>query len=469
MLPRLPPLRPLHRLTAWWHSLSPTGLFVASFALLIALGTAGLLWLPNLYTGEGLSVIDALFTITSAVCVTGLVVVDTATYFTSWGQAWVLVFIQLGGLGLFTLSTLIIGALGRRLSLRSEMIAGPPIELSHRRTVVALTMAVCKFTFAIEAAGAVLLWIQWAPRYGVAAATWHAVFHSVSAFCNAGFSTFTGNMVGFADNPVVLQVISWLIILGGTGWLSIEETMRWWKARKSERPLRLSSHTWSALLVTGVLLVGGAALFAAFEWRGVLAPFGLVDKISNAWFMSAVPRTAGFQSISYTEVTNASAYLTILLMFIGGSPGSTAGGIKTTSFAVLVALAIARVRSRRYVSLHGRTIPEATVQRAVSLTMVAGALLAFTVFALSFTEEHATVAQARQNFLPHLFEATSAFGTVGLSMDLSPTLSKLGKLLIIGLMFVGRVGPLAFFAAISLPGSDQLREYRPAREDVITG
>lgn len=470
MAPHLRDYQPLRPVALWWHSLSPPALFVASFALLIALGTAGLLLLPGLYTGAPLSPLDAAFTMTSAVCVTGLIVVDTATWFTFWGQLWLLLFIQLGGLGLFTLSTLIIGAMGRRLSLRSEMIAGPPIEVSYRHAVADLTVRVARFTFAIEAGGALALWTQFVGEHGFLGGLWHAVFHSVSAFCNAGFSTFSDSLMGQARSPLVIVPITLLVIVGGFGYLATEEAQRWWKAGGPKGELRLSSHTWAAAVATAVLLAAGTALFALFEWHGVLGQMGPVDKLVNAWSMSVMPRTAGFNSIAYPQVSNASAYLTVILMVIGGSPGSTAGGIKTTAAAVLVALAISRVRGRRYVSLHDRSVPNSTVQRTTSLALVAFVVLSIAVFMLSFSEAGAqTSVQERASFLPQLFETASALGTVGLSMDLTPTLSSLGKLLVIVLMFMGRVGPLAFFAALSLKSSSLPGDFRPAREDLIVG
>ncbi len=460
----------LNRLYVWWMGLSPPLLFVVSFAALIAAGTAGLMWLPGL-TARPLAPLDALFTVTSAVCVTGLTVADTAGAFTRWGQAWLLLFIQLGGLGVFTLSTLIIGSLVEKLSLRTEVLVGAPVELAQRRSVVALMAIVVRFTLTFEAAGAVLLYVQWIGDYGPADGAWHAAFHSVSAFCSAGFTILPNGLMGQAERPGILLPLTVLSIAGSFGFLSIEEAARWWRLRKPDgqpRP-RLSSHTFASAVVTAALLVGGAALFAVFEWRGVLGGFSVADKLTNAWTMAAM-RTSGFNAVAYTDISNASAYLTVMLMFVGGAPGSTAGGIKTTALAILVALAVSRIRGRRYVTLHGRTLPEATVQRTVSLTMVAFALLVAALFVLSYSEVPAGDIEAgRRLFLPHLFELASALGTAGLSMGVTPGLSAVGKVLVIGLMFVGRVGPLAFFAAISVRAADVPGGYRLAREDVIVG
>jgi trk system potassium uptake protein TrkH len=460
----------LRRLRRLWSGLSPEALLSLSFLLLIAFGTVGLLALPGLYTGERLSPLDALFTMTSAVCVTGLAVVDTASYFTRWGQAWLLLFIQLGGVGLLSLTTLVISALGRRVSLRSEVMVGAPVDPTHRRDVVSLTLSVLRFTLGTEALGAAALWLLWGPQLGWAEAGWHAVFHSVSAFCNAGFSTFRTSLVGFSEQPATLGVVSVLIILGGIGYLSAEESLRWWRRRSGLGLRRLSVHTFAALSGTAILLVAGTVLFAVFEWGGVLRGFGPVDRWVNAWFMSVTARTAGFNSLSYAEVGNASAYLTILLMVVGGSPGSTAGGLKTTTFMVLVALALSRIRGQRNARLHGRAIPRGTVERTVSVALLAFALMTAAVFVLNVSETRGLgAAQARQAFLPLLFEVVSAFCTVGLSMDLTPALSGFGKLLMIGLMFIGRVGPLLFFAALTLRARSQRLEVRPAQEDLIVG
>jgi trk system potassium uptake protein len=455
-----------------WRHLSPPTLFVGSFALLIGIATAGLLLLPGLYTGEPLRFVDALFTSTSAVCVTGLIVVDTATYFTIWGQLWVLLFIQLGGLGLITLTTVIIAALGRRLSLRSEVLIVPPGDghAGRRSDIAAVAVAAAKFSLAAEAVGALVLWPLFLSEGGPLEAAWHAAFHAVSALCNAGFSTFTTSLVAHAERPGVPLVISALIVLGGLGYLTTEELFRWWRARKQSAPRRLSSHSFAVVVTSLALLAFGTLLFAVFEWRGVLRGFGVVDKVVNAWFMAVTPRTAGFNTVSYGDLTNASAFLTVLLMLVGGSPGSMAGGFKTTTLAILVALAMARTRARRHVELHGRTLPEGTVERTVSLVLVGSAVVMAAVFLMNVSgAAGADLASHRAAVLPLIFEVVSAFSTVGLSMDVTPTLGVFAKLLLTVLMFLGRVGPLVFFAALSFKASTAPRGMRAAREDVIVG
>ncbi len=457
------------RLFRWWHDLPPPTLFVASFLLLILVCTFGLLALPGLYTGERLHGIDALFTATSAVCVTGLIVVDTATHFTFWGQLYLLVFIQLGGLGLLTLTSVLIGAMGRRLSLRSEMITLPSARFRPEEGVVELMKAVVKFPFVVGLCGAVVLFFFFVFRHPVHEALWHAVFHAVSAFCNAGFSTYSDSLMSWQRHPGVLVTVSLLVIVGGLGYFTILEVRRYLRQRRDGVRVRLSSHSSAVLWVTGILLVSATALYAWFEWGEVLRHMSAANRLSNAWFMSVTSRTAGFNSVSYTDIGNDSAYLTILLMMVGGSPGSTAGGLKTTTLAVLAALAISKMRQLPYVELRGRGIPDGTIQRTVGLALLAFFLVTGAVFLLNAIEDvHVVAADAHRDFLPLMFEAVSAFATCGLSMDRTFGLDTASRLVVIGLMFVGRVGLLSFFTALTLkrpvPG-----RYRPAHEDVVVG
>lgn len=454
-------------------------LFVTSFVLLIAIGTIGLMALPGLQLGDKLGFIDSLFTMTSAVCVTGLVVADTATQFTGLGQLWILVFIQLGGIGLISLTTLLIGAMGQRLSLRSEMLSVAPTRAGDRPAVWELTVAVTKFSLIVEAIGAVALFLCWLPDLSVGEAAWAGVFHSVSAYCNAGFSTFSTSLIGHASNPVALVVVSVLLIIGGIGYLTFEELVRWWKTRRAQRAgarivhhgsRRMSSHTWAVVMTTGVLLGAGWFLFAFFEWYGALGHLSVFDKITNAWFLSATPRTAGFNNVDYTLVGNDTSALTMLLMFIGGSPGSTAGGIKTTTVAVLAALGLSRFRGRRYVSLKDRAIPQGTVERTVGIVLLALFVIVASFFAISAIEAVGQDAvTSRAQFLPIAFEVVSAFATVGLSMNYTPELESPSKLIVAALMFIGRVGLFSFFTAVMLRRAQPPAFKRPAQEDLIVG
>ena len=460
------------KLKAFWEALTPSQLFAGSFLLLILLGTIGFKALPGLYAGEELSWLDALFTATSAVCVTGLIVVDTATYFTTWGQAYILLLIQLGGLGIIAFTSVIIVALGRRLSLRHEALASGPTDLVPDLNYRDLTRAVFKFTFAAEAVGALLLYLCWVPTFGWRGALWHAFFHAVSAFCNAGFSTFTTSLMDFQHNGPLLVVVMALVVIGGLGFLTLEELYTWRRSRRggARRRFRLSVHSQIVLGTTAVLLVGGWVLFTTFEWSNTLSDMPVGARLVNGLFASVTTRTAGFNTISYAEAYPSTNFLTILFMSIGGSPGSTAGGLKTTTVALLGLLAWSRLRGVHHTSISSRTIPGETVYRAMGLFVVAFGIVTAGIYVLTIVEfESFVMPEAGGNFLVHMFEAVSAFNTVGLSMGATGGLTTSGRWITILLMFVGRVGPLTVAAAMSRGEKRRTGMTRYAHEDVAVG
>lgn len=455
---------------ALWREISAPQLFTGSFLLLILLGTIGLKSLPGLYTGDELGWLDALFTATSAVCVTGLIVVDTATYFTPAGQAFILLMIQLGGLGMLTFTTLIILALGGRLSLRQETMTGSMADIAPHVERKHLTRDVIIFTFLVEAVGAALLYLLWIPKFGLQHAAWPAIFHSISAFCNAGFSTFSDSLTGFQTAPGTLLVVMSLIVVGGIGFLTLEELHVRRKALRTGRVIRLSMHSKIVLAATAALIVGGWAAFTLFEWHVTLAEMPVWARPINSLFMSVTARTAGFNTIDYGQAADGSNFLTILLMSIGGSPGSTAGGLKTTTIALIGLLAWSRFRGVEVTSLWGRSIPEETIQRAIGLFVVAFGLVTIAIFILTSTEiGRVAHSQAGGNFLVYMFEAASAFNTVGLSMGVTDGLSTAGRWTTILLMYIGRVGPLTFAAAIALRQPTPEGEFRYAYEEVVVG
>lgn len=455
--------------------LTPPRQFLLSFIALIGICTLGLLVLPGLYTGERLGFVDALFTATSAVCVTGLIVVDTATYFTVWGQLWILLFIQAGGLGLLTFATIILAALGRRLSLRTEGVFSASLTMASRINVKQLVRDIVLFTLFIEAIGAAILYALWAPSMGWGGAVWHAIFQSVSAFCNAGFSTFSDSLMGFQEAPVTLILMMVLIVVGGIGFLTVEELVMWWHTgkQKGERQHRLSVHSRIVLVSTAVLIVGGAIFLTPLEWNGVLREMPWPDRIVNGFFMSITPRTAGFNTIDHAVASDGANFFTILLMFIGGSPGSTAGGVKTTTFALVLLLAYSRLRGREAVNLVGRSIPPETVQRAVGLIAMAAIAVTGAILLLSTIEsvvfDPASGPEQGNTFLVTTFEAFSAFNTVGLSMGKTGDLTTAGRWIVVVLMYVGRVGPLTAAAALSRSRMIRSRSFRYAYEDVEIG
>lgn len=454
------PARGRRRVLTDW--LSPSRMLVLSFAALVAAGTLGFRLLPGIYTGPRMGWIDSLFMATSAVCVTGLVVINPATALTFYGQLWALLLIQLGGLGLLTLTSGILLTVGRRLSLRHEELMRSPsedAEIDYRQ----LVRRVLRYTMLIELAGAVVLYAGWVGELGVGGAIWPAVFHAVSAFCNAGFSLFAGNMADRFHDPLALAVVMALVVLGGLGFLTLTELSRWLRTRSRGRR-RLSLHSRIVLVATVLAILFGALAFGAFEWDNTLAGMAVRDRVMNAFFGSITARTAGFNSIDYGHVSPPAAFATILLMFMGGAPGSTAGGVKVTTVALLVLLAASRLRGSRTVSAFHRTVPDETLGRASGLVVISMAILIAALFLLIATDPVATSYDA---FVRYLFEAVSAFGTVGLSMDLTTSLSPASRLVIAALMFIGRVGVMSLAAALAL--EPETLAFRYAKEDVAVG
>jgi trk system potassium uptake protein TrkH len=466
-----------------WRFLSASQLFVGAFLGLVVLGTAGFKVLPGLYTGAELSWLDALFTATSAVCVTGLIVVDTAEFFTTWGQAYVLLLIQLGGLGIISFTSLIIVALGQRLSLRTETLAAGGAEVAPQVDRRALLRAVFLFTFAVEALGALALYACWVPELGWGGAVWPSVFHAVSAFCNAGFSTFSDSLMGFQTNAPLLLVVMALIVLGGIGFLTLAELSLWWRAKRplglSDEPtgdsrpgqrFRLSTHSQLVLLTTAALLVVGWIAFTAIEWRHALGEMPVWARLTNGLFASVTTRTAGFNTIDYGSAHPSTNFLTTILMFVGGSPGSTAGGVKTTTLALLGLVALSRLRGLPTTNAFGRTIPERTVSRAVGLLVLAVGLTTVVVLVFTASELPGPFAAGppHAGFFAYFFEAVSAFNTVGLSMGVTGELSAVGRWTTVAAMFAGRVGPLTLAAALSRNRTGS-GDFRYAYEDVMVG
>jgi len=444
---------------------SAVQLLTLSFLALIALGTTGLLVLPGLYAGPRLSLVDALFTATSAVCVTGLIVVDTATYFTPLGKAWVALLIQLGGLGILTIATAVIVAMGRQPGLSVHESVGQQATQRSMPWIRRLLRSVVVLTLTAELCGALILWLRWGPLFGWGRALGHAVFHAVSAFCNAGFSTFSDSLVGFRSDPLTLGTVAVLIVCGGLGFVVFADL--WWRyVRRGTR--RLGLHATLVLSTTAVLVIGATILFYAFESGTTLADLPVVDRLSNAVFMAVTPRTAGFNTVNYDAVSDPSLVLTVFLMIIGGSPGSTAGGIKTTTVALLALLFLSYLRGRRYVSIRGRTVPSEIVNLATGVVVAGVIILATAVFLLMLSEVSPETTD-RAVLVRAGFEAVSAFGTVGLSMGQTATLTAAGKLVITFLMFLGRVGPLTLAAAMAIAGRRRRIHYRHAHETVIVG
>lgn len=443
--------------------IDPPVLLVLSFGALILIGTL-LLSLPVAWgPGRQIGTLDALFTATSAVCVTGLITVDTAGAWSPFGQAVILVLIQLGGLGILTFSTFLLLLLGRSVSLtQRSVLARTHGRLAHIH-VRELLIRIVSYALAVEAAGAVLLSIAFARDDGIQAGVWRGVFHAVSAFCNAGFSLFSDSLEGYAGSWVVNLVVMGLILLGGLGFIVIADL-----ESRARRPApRVSLHTKVVLATTGLLVVGGALGFFLFEYRNVLQGRPWDETLLVSVFQSVTPRTAGFNTVPYDRLTNSTLMMTIILMFIGGSPGSAAGGIKTSTAAILFGVLVSRAKGMRHATLFRRTVPERVVGEAVAIVLLSVAVVMTMTFALQWTELHDMAHPGvRGDFLSLNFEAVSAFGTVGLSMGETTGLRPSSKLVIILLMFVGRLGPLTVAVAM---GRRRRVEYQYAEEEVLVG
>jgi trk system potassium uptake protein TrkH len=401
--------------------------------------------------------------------VTGLTVADTGTRFSPFGQAVILALIQVGGLGIMTFAVFVGVVLGRKVAFTDRMVIQDSMHHTPKAGVRRLVRYVLTFTLAVEAAGALLLWLDFRHGFRAGEAVWHSVFHSVSAFCNAGFGLFPDSLVRYRGDLLVNLVVTALIVVGGLGFLVNMELWDGARARlRGGRAPLLTLHTRLALVVTVSLLAVGTIAFLLLEWDNVLRGMPPMERLLAAWFQSVTPRTAGFNTVDYGRLSSDTLFLTVFLMFVGASPGSTGGGIKTTTLGLLFALVVARWRGRGRAAVFHRTIPHAVMDRALLITLLAGALVFLAIGLLVASETHGTpFVAADHRFLALMFEAVSAFGTVGLSTGVTASLSPTGKLVLIALMFAGRVGPLTLVLAV---GSRQERgRFRYAEENVMVG
>jgi trk system potassium uptake protein TrkH len=449
-------------------NLSPAQALVFYYAAAIVLGTL-LLATPLAAHGEPLSLLDALFTATSAQCVTGLIVVNTGTKLTLFGQCVVLALIQVGGLGIMTFSVYLfiylkVGVSGRGRWIIHETLMHSPVN-SWRDLIRGIFL----MTLVIEAAGAVLLAFAFVPVLGFWEGVYSAVFHSISAFCNAGFSLFTDSLVGFRDNPLVNLTVMGLIILGGIGFLVIRELIQVARVRarkRSQRP-KLSLHTKIVLVASSFLIVFGAVMIGWLESGNSLAAMPFTEGLWTALFQSVTARTAGFNTIDLNTFRAPTVFLVIFLMFVGASPGSAGGGVKTTSMALFFAIFYNRLKGNQHTSLFRRTIPDEAITKALALVLLAIILIGIALFGLMIVQIPDLAHENMREFLGYTFEAFSAFGTVGLSIGATAKLNALGKLIIIVLMFVGRVGLLTM--AFAIAGRTRRHAPRYAEENIMIG
>ncbi|MBU8713026.1 MULTISPECIES: TrkH family potassium uptake protein [Brevibacillus] len=420
--------------------LDPPKTLVLGFALIILLGTF-LLTLPSAtVNGQGLPWLDSLFTATSATCVTGLVVVDTGTTFTTFGQMVILSLIQIGGLGFMTVATFFSLIMRKKISLRERLILQESLNQMTMEGVVRLAKMILIFTALAELIGGVLLSIRFAFDFPLPKAIYFGFFHAISNFNNAGFDLMGdfASLTGYVDDPLVTLVVCLLIILGGIGFIVVSDLYEYRHTR------RLSLHTKVVLSTTALLVLGGTVLIFILEYTNpkTLQPLSMLGKVLGSLYQSVTARTAGSNTLSIGDMRQSSLFLIILLMFIGASPGSTGGGIKTTTFATLIGAVIAQIKGKEDVIFFRQRILPHMIYKSLTVTMTGLFIVMAVTMALSITEEGA-------RFEMILFEVTSAFATTGLSMGLTPSLSPIGKTLIILTMFAGRVGPLTIAFALA--------------------
>lgn len=436
----------------------PGMVLVIGIATIIFIG-AILLNLP-MASNNGMSIgfIDSLLTATSAVSVTGLVPVNTAEHWTIFGKVVILVLIQVGGFGFMTSATLIAFITGKRIGLKERLIMQEQFNQDSFAGIVKLTKFVIFFTLTSEAIGALLLSLKFIPLYGAVTGLGYSIFHSISAFCNAGFDITGDSMVPFVGDTLINFTIMGLIILGGLGYTVYLDIARQKTFKK------LSLHTKVVLTVSLSLIVVGALFIFITEYSNpeTLASLPLYDKVLASLFQSVVARTAGFYSINLSGMFNAASFFIIMLMFIGGSPSSTAGGIKTTTFGTIVLTVISSIKGKENVEVFNKRIPRVLINKAFILLSISILLVGGVTLILTITEKS-------QTFMDLLFETTSALATVGSSKNVTPELSNIGKILITMTMYLGKVGPLTLGLALSNRGRIHKKNYKYPEGKIIIG
>ena len=441
--------------------LSSSQIILLSFLLAILVGSV-LLALPiSSATGESIAYIDALFTATTATCVTGLVTLPTVTTWSIFGQVVILILIQIGGLGIITIMSAFMILIHRKMGIGDRLLIQDAFNLNTLSGLMQFVKKVLLGTFIVEGIGALLYMIVFVPEFG-AKGIWISVFNSISAFCNAGIDIISENsLCDYATNPMINTVTSLLIISGGIGYIV------WWdlirivkdKRRQGLRAVQsLTLHSKIALTTTAILIIGGGIVFFILEYNNPLTigSYSLFDKMQVSMFQSITTRTAGFATVPQQNFTDASSFVSLLLMFIGGSPVGTAGGVKTVTIAVLIASALATIQNRNEVVLFNRQIPKQALSKAIAVVGMSFTIMSLSTILLS--------AVTNANALDIAYETVSATATVGLTRNLTSLLNTFGKIIIIVTMYLGRVGPISLAIAFSLRKNNQNIIKNPTEE-----
>ncbi|MBU5440245.1 TrkH family potassium uptake protein [Tissierella sp. MSJ-40] len=435
--------------------LNPPRVLALGFGSLILIG-AFLLNLPiAAKNGESIGFINALFTSASSVCVTGLVVVNTAQYWSLFGQIVIICLIQMGGLGFMTMATIVALILGKKITLKERLIIKEQLNQETMSGLVKLTKYVILSTFAIEGIGVLLLSTRFIPIYGLKKGIWFSVFHAISAFCNAGFDILGNSITPFVGDFIINMTIGMLIIVGGLGFYVYIDIS------KNKRLRKLHLHSKLVLSITTVLLVAGTLIILVIEYNNpsTLGNLTIGEKMLASFFQSVISRTAGFNSVDIGGLYDTTAFVMIILMFIGGSPGSTAGGIKTTTFGTIVLTTIGVIKGNKDVVAYKKRISNDIINRSLAIATIGITLIIIVSIVLTITE--------KATFLDVLFETTSAFGTVGLTRGITPNLTNIGKIIITLTMYAGRVGPLTMVFAFAQ--KQKVSQYRFSEGNIMVG
>ncbi|MDU3688093.1 MAG: TrkH family potassium uptake protein [Anaerococcus hydrogenalis] len=420
------------------------------FAILIIIGGC-ILSLP-IFTrsGKSTNLIDSIFVAASASCVTGLTTVNTADHWNSLGHVWILLLIQIGGLGVMTLATLFPLLLRKKIGLKSRQILKEQLNIDSLQGIMKLFKYVLVFTFLVEFLGAFLLSLRFVPIFGMGKGWWYSIFHSISAFCNAGFDLLGDSIYPYRNDTLINVILMSLVVIGGLGFMVTAELFR----KRSFK--KLSTHAKLVLIISSVLIVIGSLAFYLIERQagGVLYQEGIKNSILQSTFQSVSARTAGFYSVKLNQMHDTSVILLSVLMVIGGSPGSTAGGLKTTTFGVLVLSTISIFKQEDEVTIFNKHIDSKTIRKALAIIMVYLGLIFLVIFILSLSENF--------KVLDISYEVASAFGTVGASRGITGDLSKIGKILITLSMYLGRIGPMTMAYSIGLKSATKYIRYPEA-------
>jgi trk system potassium uptake protein TrkH len=445
---------------------SPTRVSILGFGGLISCGTL-LLMLPASASEAPLTLVDALFMSTSASCVTGLSVLDIGTRLSLFGQLVILMLIQVGGLGILTISTLLLMMMKGRPALSGQAFIKDTFTYGEGKQTAASVLRAIFFTaISIEALGAACLYIRTAPQTGWSAAAYPALFHAISAFCNAGFSLYANSFAGYRDDWIVNGTLAGLIIIGGIGFVVITDVKDSLFIKKG-RPKGLSLHSRLALTASALLILMGTMAILCMEWHNTLAALSIPERLLASLFQSITARTAGFNTLDIDIMANETLFCICILMFIGACPGSCGGGVKTTTVAGLAVMGISRLRGFQRPQIFRRTLTENSMSKATSVVMISAAVITLAIMVLMISElGDLSHTQTRGRFLELVFEAISAFGTVGLSAGVTDNLSAVGRITLVMLMFIGRLGPMVIGLAVS---RERISRFHYAEENIMIG